>query len=476
MKIRITFASILISAGAAFARAQSADAPHAAWYARLGLERSTLTTDQTRRMDAFAAQLESAPDPEAILADVDRRELESERRAPDAAGPDGSVWLQETSGGWRLTDAGLKAVPGILLKNSAASAPATTVGTPAKTPDITVPAARIAAALAAAANPGVFDGPLPSSYNGTLRGPSLAADDAHILQPGRSSVAFEYEANNNLLNESAGSNMLLYKAETHSYSLDYRRGLRVPRPLEVGVSAGIYQQGEGYLNGFINAAEHGLADIFGPEMINAYRSGPSAMKGTVEDIDVDGTHHQSNGLYGPRLGDVTFIAKTALAQIPGVTLAESLAATIATGGPFSKASSIGAGLSAQKTLSPKTSAFADVRAVMPVSSHDRDGLALNRRPALDATVGIEHRLAPSTTLTAQVDFAGSPYARTGLPAYDDNYTDLTVGLSRKLVHGLVATLSASEDFNTGRRNPGQGVMAPYGPPDFGVSLKLKKSF
>ena len=152
-------------------------------------------------------------------------------------------------------------------------------------------------------------------------------------------------------------------------------------------------------------------------------------------------------------------------------ITERLAATIATGGSFSTASSVGAGLSAQKTLSHALSAFADARAVMPVSSRDRDGLALNRRPVLDATVGVEHHVTATTTLTTQIDFAGSPYARTGLPAYDNNYTDLTFGLSHRLARAAVVTICGSDNFNTGKGIQDKVFWPLMDPP---ISLRTSK--
>ncbi|MFI5360336.1 MAG: hypothetical protein ACHQ49_00080 [Elusimicrobiota bacterium] len=153
MKTKLAFVMTLLCAGAVAGRAQVVGSGHAAWYARLGIERSTLTADQARRMDEFASRLEAAPNADAILQDVDRNELAAEGRSPDD-----SNWFAKTSGDWRLTDAGVKAVPGIVMKDSAAAA-APSVAVDEKALDLAMSASRmrITERLAQAGNAD-FDG------------------------------------------------------------------------------------------------------------------------------------------------------------------------------------------------------------------------------------------------------------------------------------------------------------------------------
>jgi hypothetical protein len=150
MNARIAAAALLLAVGAA--RAQVAD--HSAWYAKLGLQRSALSADSAARLDAFFARLEAEPVPDAVLERMEQAELASEGKAPGDPAADGAFWLSRTDGGWRLTDAGLKAVPAIVLKNTAGLDPKTAAAEP-KPLDLSLPQSRIDAILAQ--NPG-FDG------------------------------------------------------------------------------------------------------------------------------------------------------------------------------------------------------------------------------------------------------------------------------------------------------------------------------
>jgi hypothetical protein len=150
--------ALLLASGTV--RAQVAD--HSAWYAKLGLQRGALSVDSAARLDGFLTRLEAEPVPDAVLEKMEQAELASEGKAPGDPAADGTVWLSNTEDGWRLTDAGFKAVPAIVLKNTpelglqaAAAAP--------KPLDLTLPRSRIDAIMAA--NPG-FDG--SSSSNAGL--------------------------------------------------------------------------------------------------------------------------------------------------------------------------------------------------------------------------------------------------------------------------------------------------------------------
>jgi hypothetical protein len=157
----------IILAGAAGARAEvSPDSERAAWLARLGLETSggslvyarafdgaperfVLSAEQALTIDALVARLEAAPDPDAVLREIAERELGAEGRAPGAAASDGTIWLVKAADGWRLTDAGRKAVPGIVLDRTSAAAAAP--GAPARALALELPASRIRSALDGAA-------------------------------------------------------------------------------------------------------------------------------------------------------------------------------------------------------------------------------------------------------------------------------------------------------------------------------------
>jgi formylglycine-generating enzyme required for sulfatase activity len=192
VKVFIALFATLLWAAALSVRAQEADAAHAVWYVRLGLQRSALSAGQARKMDEFAARLEAAPDADAMLQEIVLRESDDEGRAPDAALADGTSWFRKTPDGRRLTDAGLRAVPGIVLKEPAAAA------RPGS--ETRVEAARLDALLIAAATPN-FDGASSAANAADLPAPSpLAAmkpagnapdDDFQELFPGpRTPAAF----------------------------------------------------------------------------------------------------------------------------------------------------------------------------------------------------------------------------------------------------------------------------------------------
>ena len=168
MKMNLLLASSLLCAAGASASAQEDGSVRAALFAKMGVERSgndfvytgpagrtILTADQLQRLNAFETTLEIAPDADAVLSRVDRQELDAEGRAPDSA--DGAGWFAKTADGWRLTDAGRRAVPAIVLKtpSSAAAASNAAPAVPTKALDRSV--SRIDGALAASANPN-FDG------------------------------------------------------------------------------------------------------------------------------------------------------------------------------------------------------------------------------------------------------------------------------------------------------------------------------
>jgi len=188
MKIDILLLSVFIVVSGVSANAQQADAARSALMTQMGIQRSgndfvyngaALTADDMRKMDGFAATVEPGTDPDAALVKIDREELAAEGRAPDSASADGTIWFSKSPDGWRLTDAGRRAVPSIVLKNTAATAartPATAIS--AKPLDLELPASRVAAIVAASGNPN-FDS---SSSNG----PDLpdAPSASVMLKPG----------------------------------------------------------------------------------------------------------------------------------------------------------------------------------------------------------------------------------------------------------------------------------------------------
>ncbi len=165
MKTRTLLLAGLVAATGGYARAQDADSTRVALLARLGLESSgdalvyrgaALTPEQSLLLERFETSLELEGPPDETLARIDRQELAAEGLAPDAPAADGAVWFQKTQDGWSLTDAGARAVPGILLKNAV---PAREYGSGS---GLLVATDRVQAALAAIENPN-FDGAAPTA-------------------------------------------------------------------------------------------------------------------------------------------------------------------------------------------------------------------------------------------------------------------------------------------------------------------------
>jgi hypothetical protein len=300
-----------------------------------------------------------------------------------------------------------------------------------------------------------------------------------VVEPGRSRISVGFETANNLLRQSGEANTLTYKSETHAVTFDYRRGMTTRR-VELGVSAGLYQQNDGFLNGFIGSFEHLAARVAGPGAVNPVRSGPNALIGTTWNIDVNGVQRQGDAKNSLRLGDLNLQIKTALRRPTAgedrTEVSARFAARIATGGPFSKTTSVGGGLSLQHRLNRRFSMFSDTRVVLPLASKDGDGIALRRRPVLDATGGINFRASTNMMLTAQLNYADSPYESTGLPAYDNSFTDVTFGFRYRMKRSLVLGFYTAEDFNAGRTMPGADFMSPYGPADFKIGAEVTRDF
>jgi hypothetical protein len=173
MRLNLLLALAFICAAVAPAGAQEDGSVRAAWFAKMGVERSgsdfvysgpsgrmVLTDDQLRQLNEFEGTLEAAPDAEAVLGGVARRRLADLALGLDS--PEGAAWFEKG----RLTEAGRLAVPGIVLK---AHAPSASASVPTKAEDRSV--SRVDGTLAASANPN-FDGAASAAAVAAAMAPS----------------------------------------------------------------------------------------------------------------------------------------------------------------------------------------------------------------------------------------------------------------------------------------------------------------
>jgi hypothetical protein len=118
---------------------------------------TTLNDEQSARVEAFLERVEASTSTrEFVLSKVAMNRLASARLAPDAVAPDGTHWFEAQFAVYRLTAAGKRAVPGIVIGAGSVSA-AQALGTPPAPPGALKPAGDLGARILAAADAAGFD-------------------------------------------------------------------------------------------------------------------------------------------------------------------------------------------------------------------------------------------------------------------------------------------------------------------------------
>jgi hypothetical protein len=77
--------------------------------------REELTADQSDRVEDFLSRVCAAPDQAAVLDETARAALIDAGRPTNLPAPDGALWFADSGGTTRLTGAGLRALPGVIL-------------------------------------------------------------------------------------------------------------------------------------------------------------------------------------------------------------------------------------------------------------------------------------------------------------------------------------------------------------------------
>ena len=384
------------------------------------------------------------------------------------------------------TDQNLTAQELEKIKKELRQTPVASVQGPSSMPSESKEAKELQAALdRGARGENIFEpkGPLPSSYSGySLKGPALAGEGARVHGPGRTQVGVDLSAHNFLTKTADIGGRVTQKFEDHRVGLSVRRGLNTPIPIEVGGTLQVHDRSEGFLNGFISGAEKMLAHGFGPDMKNPNRMGPGALNETINDVSIGGSQSRENSSSGFQLGDIMLSAKAALTVPPPGSyipiVAARAAVTIALPGPFSNGSSVGSGISIQQKLFSRLYAHGDARVTVPLESHDSRGLAL-KSANLGATVGLEYGITDNTSIGAQFNYQQSAYQATGMHPFDDDYTDVTFGISHAatlFARKVTFQIWGKEDVNLNTKGRGRGALAPHGDSDFAAGVGAKVDF
>ena len=323
-------------------------------------------------------------------------------------------------------------------------------------------------------------GPLPADHAGySLQGSVMALEGARVLSGGRYRLGVDLSAHNFLTRTNEPGGRVTQKFEDHQVALELRRGLKTSIPVELGAAVRLHHRDEGFLNGFIAGAESLFARGLGPQMINADRSGPHAVHGTVNEISVGGRRLREEASSGVSFGDIVLTGKAALsAPPPGSyipSLAARLALNVAVPGPFSNGSSIGMGLSWQQKVIGPLYALWDARVVAPLRSQDSRGFELNP-VSFGTTAGLELGLTRNTSVGAQFNYQQSAYRGVGLHPFDDTLTSVVVGLSHRWKN-MVFRGWVKEDVNLFNSRPGgRGALGPHGDSDFAAGVGVGISF
>src|SRR6185295_8793344 len=116
---------------------------------------------------------------------------------------------------------------------------------------------------------------------------------------------------------------------------------------------------------------------------------------------------------------------------------------------FSGGNFFGDGVSLDKKLSGWAAFHGDVRANIFLDRVSHLGVPL-KRGSLAFSAGPELRLSRNSSISLQIDGAGTPYLPTHVRAFDEDYGDITVGLSHRFGvgrHRLLAQIYARENMN-----------------------------
>jgi len=210
----------------------------------------------------------------------------------------------------------------------------------------------------------------------------------------------------------------------------------------------------GALNGFISGFESLWVSMTGAASAKNQLRGDAATPlplGTV--VMKDGRLLRQLPGDGSGFGDLSLVAKAMLVDgAPSshdARVAARVSLNVAGQSAFTEGNFAGVGLSVDKKLTERLAFHGDVRGTIALDRISPLGLPL-RRASLGFSVGPELRIVGQTSVSLQIDGNATPYATTGVLAFDKNYGDVTFGLSHPFQAGrrrVVAQIYARENMN-----------------------------
>lgn len=298
-------------------------------------------------------------------------------------------------------------------------------------------------------------GPIPVDQAGSgRRGYVLPGEGTDVTAPGQDQVSLHTVAANTFYREQTKDFLITQRYETHTVALGYRRGFRTaifPR-LELGGQVQFTQSGGGVLNGFIEGFEDLWVSVTGSASAkNNLRTSPGALPlGTVVSQRGRPLYRATGDDSG--FGDFYFMAnalvRDAAPSSRQTRVAVHLGLNVAGSSAFTQGNFAGIGLSLEKKLAGWAAFHGDVRAHFILDSESVWGLPL-KRTSLGFSVGPELKLTRNTAVSLQIDGSTTPYLPTGVAALDDDYGDVTLGLSHRFKAGrrhLLAQIYARENM------------------------------
>jgi hypothetical protein len=309
------------------------------------------------------------------------------------------------------------------------------------------------------ANPPVEEGWLPlgsipvDQAGAGRRGYVMPGESGDVTAPGANQISFHTVAANNFYREETDHFLITQRSETHTMALGYRRGFKVgmiPR-FELGGQLQFNQSDSGMLNGFISAFESSFASMTGRQSaVNQLRTTAGALPPLGTFITKDGRSIYAAPGDSSGFGDLSFVAKMMLLENASSTdrVAARVGLNVAGRSEFNEGNFAGVGLSFDKKLGG-VAFHGDVRANLFLDSVSQWGLPLKRQ-SYAFSFGPELKLARNTSLSVQLDASTTPYQPTGTLAFDQDYGDITFGISHRFRagrHNVIAHVYARENMN-----------------------------
>jgi hypothetical protein len=288
------------------------------------------------------------------------------------------------------------------------------------------------------------------------RGYVLPGESTDITEPGADQVSFHAVAANAFYREQTGAFLISQRYEAHTMALGYRRGFKVgsfPR-FEIGGQVQLTESDNGFLNGFIQRFEDMWVSVSGRTSAkNQLRANAATLPPLGTLVTKNGRPLYSAAGNGSGFGDVYVVANALLREAApssnDTRVAARVALNLAGKSEFTQGNFAGMGVSVDTKLSGWAAFHTDIRGNLFLNRTSHWGLPL-KRGSFAFSAGPELKLARNSSISLQIDGSTTPYRTTGVVAFDEDYGDITLGLSHRFTAGrrrVVTQIYARENMN-----------------------------